>query len=65
MTVRRAIEVAAFNGRRVLKKGSIKTKVVASGTGTQSVVGVMTYDSSGARVMIAVDTAGTGTVISV
>ena len=40
-------------------------KVVSSGTGTEAVVGVLTYDVSGEAVYIAVDAAGTGTAINV
>ena len=65
MTVKRAIEKAAFNGKRVFKAGARPDfKYVASGTGTESSVGVLTYDVSGEGVYIAIDAAGTGTQIN-
>lgn len=65
MSVRRKVEVEAFNGRRVFKNsGNVRVISVASGTGTADKVGVITYDVSGEGVYIAIDTSGTGTQIN-
>jgi hypothetical protein len=65
MTVRRAIEVKAFGGKRMFKRsGNSRFIRLTSGTGTADKVGVLSYDSSGGDVYLAIDTAGTGTQIN-
>ena len=65
MTVKRAIEVKAFDGRRVFKTSANQRLLrVASGTGTADKVGVITWSSATGDCFIAIDTSGTGTQLN-
>jgi hypothetical protein len=65
MTVRRAIEVKVFKGKRVFKRsGNTRLLAVASGTGTSPFAGTITWSSATGSCYLAIDTAGTGTKIN-
>jgi hypothetical protein len=65
MTVRRVVEIKAYNGRRVFKRGvSPKMMVIASGLLLIQQKDI-TYSVATTGCYIAVNTAGTGTKFNV
>lgn len=62
MSVRKTIENKAFAGRRALRRGCTpKIQVIASGTASGTLKGLITYSVATTGCYIAVNTAGTGT----
>lgn len=65
MSVRKVVDIKAFGGKRTLQRGSgCKIKVIASGTQTDTVKGVIAYSVATAGCYLTIDAAGTGTIFN-